>query len=192
MGPSPISAVLQGDYSSFAAGINNSGSVVGFSSNQPPDFTLQLAGLFYPPGSNYHAFLYTGGKMYDLSKQLVNGAGWQLSFATAINNAGQIVGTGLFEGAGGAGSGTVQRAFLLTPVPGPSITNVVGAGFSTPSVTSISPNGLFTIFGSELASAQTFLTSTDIVNNQLPTNLGGTCVESGTTKWSLTTPRRAR
>jgi uncharacterized protein (TIGR03437 family) len=66
---------------------------------------------------------------------------------------------------------------------GPSITNIVGAGFSTPAVTRISPNGACTIFGTELASATTYLTSSDIVNNQLPTNLGGTCVESGTSKW---------
>ena len=76
----------------MANAINNSGSVVGFSSSKPPDFTLDLAALLYPPASNYHAFLYSGGKMYNLNNQLVNGAGWQLSFATGINNAGQIVG----------------------------------------------------------------------------------------------------
>jgi uncharacterized protein (TIGR03437 family) len=175
--------VLQGDICSAASAINNSGSVVGFSSNQPPDFTLQLAGLFYPPANNYHAFLYSGGKMYNLANQLVNGTGWQLSFAMGINNAGQIVGTGFYEGPNGAA--TVQRAFLLTPVPGPSITSIVGAGFSTPAVNTISPNGLFTIFGSDLASGTAGLTAGEIVNNQLPTNLGGTCVESGTTKWGL-------
>lgn len=172
--------VLPGDASSLAMSVNNSGSVVGFSSSKPPDFTLHLAAYVDAPESNYHAFLYTGGKMYDLTKQLVNGAGWQLSFAAQINNAGQIVGTGLFEGSDGV---TVQRAFLLTPAPGASIANVVGAGFSTPAVTSISPNGVFTIFGSELAStSQGF---GQIVANQLPTNIGGTCVESGTTKWNL-------
>jgi uncharacterized protein (TIGR03437 family) len=169
--------VLSGDVSSMALGINNSGSIVGFSSNQPPDFTLQLAAFFGSPSSNYHAFIYSGGKMYNLTSQLVNGSGWQLSFATAINNAGQIVGTGLVNGA--------QHAFLLTPVPAPSINNVVGAGFSTPSVTSISPNGVFTIFGSELAAAPVALSGSDIVNNVLPTNLGGTCVESGSTMWNL-------
>ena len=120
--------------------------------------------------------------MYDLNKQLVGGAGWLLSFATQINDAGQIVGTGLFSGSDGT---TVQHAFLLTPAPGPSINNIVGAGFSTPAVTSISTNGVFTIFGSGFATANAYLTSSDIVDNQLPTNLGGTCVESGTTKWGL-------
>ena len=89
--------VLPGDVSSLATGINNSGSVVGFSSSKPPDFSLHLAALVYPPAINYHAFLYTGGKLYNLNDQLVNGAGWQLSFATQINNGGQIVGTGLYR-----------------------------------------------------------------------------------------------
>ncbi len=174
--------VLPNDVSSVAMSISNSGSVVGFSSSKPPDFTLHLAAFVDSPASNYHAFIYSGGKMYDLTNQLVNGAGWKLSFATSINNAGQITGTGLYEGPDGA---TVQRAFLLTPLAGPSVTNVVGAGFSTPAVTSISPNGLFTIFGSDLASANVGLTQSDIVDNQLPTNLGGTCVESNGAKWGL-------
>ena len=67
----------------------------------------------------------------------------------------------------------------------PSINNIVGAAFSTPPVTTLSPNGAFTIFGTQLAAATTYLTSTDIVNNQLPTNLGGTCVQSGATDWYL-------
>jgi uncharacterized protein (TIGR03437 family) len=170
------------DRSSMALGINNSGWVVGFSSRQRPDFTLQLAPIVYAPGSNYRAFVDVSGKMYDLNTLLVNGTGWQLSYATAINNAGQIVGTGLFQDGSG---NTFQRGFLLTPVPGPSITNIEGAGFSTPAVTSISPNGLFTIFGNALASESRGLTQSDIVNNQLPTNLGGSCVESGATKWGL-------
>jgi uncharacterized protein (TIGR03437 family) len=172
--------VLPNNVSSLAMSINNSGSVVGFSSSKPPDYTLHLAAYVDPPENNYHAFIYSGGKMYDLTRQLVNGAGWQLSFAAQINNAGQIVGTGLFEGSDGV---TVQRAFLLTPLAGPSITTIVGAGFSTPAVTSISPNGVFTIFGNDLANTSQGLGQ--IVANQLPTNLAGTCVESGPTKWNL-------
>jgi uncharacterized protein (TIGR03437 family) len=172
--------VLTHDVSSQAMSINNSGSVVGFSSSKPPDFTLHLAAYVDAPENNYHAFIYSGGKMYDLTQQLVNGSGWQLSFATQINNAGQIVGTGLFEGSDGV---TVQRAFLLTPLAGPGIGNIVGAGFSTPAVTSISPNGVFTIFGSDLANTTQGLGQ--IVDNQLPTNLAGSCVESGTTQWNL-------
>jgi uncharacterized protein (TIGR03437 family) len=172
--------VLTHDVSSQAMSINNSGSVVGFSSSKPPDFTLHLAAYVDAPENYYHAFIYSGGKMYDLTQQTVNGAGWQLSFATQINNAGQIVGTGLYEGPDGV---TVQRAFLLTPLAGPAIGNIVGAGFSTPAVTGISPNGVFTIFGSDLANTTQGVG--EIVANQLPTNLAGSCVQSGTTKWSL-------
>ncbi len=173
--------VLSGDASSAAMGINNSGTVVGFSNSQPPSFALQLAGLIASPASKFRAFVYSGGTMYNLTNQLVNGSGWKLSFATQINNAGQIVGTGLFTGSDGT---AVQHAFLLTPTT-PNISNIVGAGFSTPAVTSISPDGIFTIFGTQLAAAKVALTGSDIVNNELPTNLGGTCVESGTAKWGL-------
>jgi uncharacterized protein (TIGR03437 family) len=170
--------VLPGDANSMATGINNAGSVVGFSSTAPPTFTLHLASLLSPPASKYHAFLYSGGKMYNLNNQLVNGSGWQLAYATQINNAGQIVGTGLINGA--------QHAFLLTPVLSPSIGSVIGAGLSTPAVTDISSNGILTIFGSQLA-ATPFqpLEPGDIVNNQLPTILGGTCVESDSMTWGL-------
>jgi uncharacterized protein (TIGR03437 family) len=175
--------VLSGYASSIATGINNTGTIVGFNNTNGPDITLQLAAIAYSPSSSYAAFVYSGGKMYSLTSQLVNGSGWQLSFATAINNAGQIAGTGLFTGADG---NPVQHAFLLTPAgPGPNITSIEGAGLSTPSVSTISPNGIFTIFGSDLAATTTYLSQNDIINNQLPTNLGGTCVESGTSKWSL-------
>jgi len=175
--------VLPGDISSLAASINNSGTVVGFSSSQRPDFALTLAAFIDAPATSDHAFVYSGGKMYNLTNQLVNGAGWQLSFATAINNAGQIIGSGLFTGAGGTAA---QHAFLLTPVAGPSITSIVGAAFSIPAVTSISPNGIFTIFGSQLTTgAPVPLSADDIINGQLPTDLGGTCVESGSTKLGL-------
>jgi uncharacterized protein (TIGR03437 family) len=176
--------VLPGDKSSLATGINDSGSVVGVSSTKEPDFTVQLYGILNAAQIGYRAFFYTGGKMYDLNMLLKNGTGWTLTYATAINNLGQIAGTGLFQ----SPTGVEQHGFLLTPVPavsGPSITGVVGAGLSIPAVTSISPNGLFTIFGSLLASAATGVTQADIVNNQLPTNLGGTCVENGSDKWGL-------
>jgi uncharacterized protein (TIGR03437 family) len=173
--------VLPNDRSSLATGINNSGTVVGFSNQSYPDFTLQLASIFHEPQPDYRAFVYTNGQMYDLNTLLVNGTGWALSFATAINNVGQITGTGTVAGA----NGPEQHVFLLTPVGGPSITSVVGAGLSTPAVTSISPNGLFTIFGSGLAAKTAGLTESEIVNNELPTNLGGTCVQGGSSQWGL-------
>jgi uncharacterized protein (TIGR03437 family) len=181
--------VVSSDKSSIATGINNSGWVVGFSSNGPPDFTMQLHAVLYSPTdstSTYRAFLYASGKMYDLATLVTNGTGWSLAYATAINNAGQIIGTGIFQSA----TGPEQHGFLLTPVPAtstpsPNITAVVGAGLSVPAVTTISANGLFTIYGNLLASTPASVTQADIVNNQLPTNLGATCVESGATKWGV-------
>jgi uncharacterized protein (TIGR03437 family) len=172
--------VSPGDVSSIATGINNSGWVVGFSSSQPPDFTLQLAAVLDEPTSIYHPFVYANGTMNSLNKVLINGNGWTLFFVTQINNAGQIVGTGVFRD---STAPEQQHAFLLTPVTAnssPVITAVVGAGLSVPAVSSISTNGLISIFGSNLAPEAATLTQTDVVNNQLPTTLGGTCVRSGT------------
>lgn len=51
--------------------------------------------------------------MVDLNSLIdpLSGTGWSLLEATDINDAGQIVGTGLYGG--------LTRAFLLTPVPEP-------------------------------------------------------------------------
>jgi hypothetical protein len=54
------------------------------------------------------AFLYDGVQMIDLNTTLVNGSGWQLTKATAINDYNHIVGVGIHNGQ--------SRAFLLTPV----------------------------------------------------------------------------
>ena len=62
----------------------------------------------------------------------------------------------------------------------PSISSggVVGAGLGEPRVTRISPNGLISIFGQNFAPPGTDrqLTSTDVQNGQLSTNLACTCV----------------
>lgn len=50
--------------------------------------------------------LWQGGAAIDLSARLT-AAGWTLTTAAAINDIGQIVGTGLHDGQ--------VRAFLLTP-----------------------------------------------------------------------------
>jgi uncharacterized protein (TIGR03437 family) len=117
--------------------------------------------------------------LYDLNRQLVNGSGWQLASATGINNAGQIVGTGIIQ--------QQQHAFLLTPVTPPTINAVVGGGLHEPPVNSISANGLFTVFGTGFAdpSVMQNVTGSDLMNNALPTNLANTCVEGGTVRWGL-------
>lgn len=58
-------------------------------------------------GTN-HAFIWRNGKMRDLNNFLLPNSGWELLIASGINNKGQIVGTGTFNGQG--------KGFLLTPV----------------------------------------------------------------------------
>ena len=103
----------------------------------PVSMNLQFDALYVSPYANLHAFLYTGGTMYDLSKVLVNGTGWQLGYAVAINNAGQIAGTGLYQ--------NQQRAFLLTPAP--VITSVIDAASQG---TRLAPGSAASVFGTNL------------------------------------------
>jgi probable HAF family extracellular repeat protein len=83
-----------GGSSSYALGLNASGQVVGKS---------QTA------GGEMQAFLYNGS-MLNLNSLLPPGSGWVLGEAAAINDAGQITGTGRYQNA--------VRAFLLTPAQG--------------------------------------------------------------------------
>ena len=172
--------VLPGDRTSFAMGINNSGLVVGYSSMLAPGDELQAMMYINPGLTGYHAFLYANGRMYSLGQLLANGAGWQLNVAMAINNAGQIVGSGFYQGQ--------LHAYLLTPVKPPVINSISSAGLSVPAVATLSPNGLFSIFGTTFAPAgmQRVLAKEDLVNNALPTTLANTCVQAGTTKLGLT------
>jgi len=57
--------------------------------------------------SDAHAFLWTQGKMLDLNACLPAASGWTLEEARAINNRGQIVGSGRMQGQ--------EHMFLLTP-----------------------------------------------------------------------------
>ena len=79
---------------SFAYDINRGGDVVGYS--------------FLNSGVS-HAFLDRNGSLLDLNSLLGTGTGWELMAAYGINDTGQIVGTGLFEGQ--------QRVFRLDPTP---------------------------------------------------------------------------
>ncbi|HVI09336.1 MAG TPA: HAF repeat-containing protein [Candidatus Binatia bacterium] len=76
---------------SWGFGINDAGVVVGFCNMAQGE----------------HAFVYSNGTMKDLNKLIPSGSGWVLYQAFAINNAGQIVGSGELNGEG--------RGFLLTP-----------------------------------------------------------------------------
>lgn len=71
------------------------------------------------------AFLYDGTQMIDLNTTLVNGAGWNLTRATGINDYNQIVGAGTYNGA--------QHAVLLRPV-----TSSIGIGVVSPVISQCS------------------------------------------------------
>jgi probable HAF family extracellular repeat protein len=79
---------LPGDQYGTAYGLNDAGEVVGSSL-----------------GTASHAFLYSQGTLMNLTDLLPAGSGWQLTQATAINGADQIVGLGLLNG--------VSHGFLL-------------------------------------------------------------------------------
>jgi probable HAF family extracellular repeat protein len=95
-----------------AYGINSSGEVVGTG---------------YLSGSNFHAFLYTGGKMTDIGPP-----GSLQASADAINNSSQIVGSYYLTSGGGG-------AFLYTS--GKMTTLPVPAGASSVSALAINDNG---------------------------------------------------
>jgi probable HAF family extracellular repeat protein len=92
---------------SHALGMNASGQVVGYT--------------YIAPGQAVDAFLWENSVMYDLNGLIPGGSGWQLEEAAGINDLGQIVGYGYHDGQ--------KRAFLLTPVPEPSVVGLVGLAF---------------------------------------------------------------
>jgi len=81
-----------GGATSQAFGLNNARWVVGIAAT----------------ATSNTAFLYDGTEMIDLNTTLVNGSGWTVTRATAINDYIQIVGAGVYNGA--------QHAILLKPV----------------------------------------------------------------------------
>jgi probable HAF family extracellular repeat protein len=84
---------LGGNYG-YAQAINNAGLIVGSAST---------------PTDALHAMLYQNGQMQDLNDYIDPNSGWTLISANGINDLGQIVGYGYYQGQ--------QWAFLLTPTP---------------------------------------------------------------------------
>jgi probable HAF family extracellular repeat protein len=58
-----------------------------------------------------HAFVYTGGRMYDLNNVTLWRGGFRLNYPSAINDRGEIVGSGSYRGGGN------EFAYLLRPIP---------------------------------------------------------------------------
>jgi len=85
-----------------AQALNNAGIVVGEARRPPP--------RQWQPATQC-AFVWLEGSMHDMNELLDAGAhGWELLSAADINNRGQIVGQGRYNG--------VDRAFIATPIDG--------------------------------------------------------------------------
>ena len=99
---------VPGDTNSTALAVNNLGHVVGLSALSFDDPS------FGPPVNNFqcpcHAAIWEDGTVTDLNTVIPAGSGWQLGNALAINDRGQIVGSGILN--------NELRAFLLTPQDG--------------------------------------------------------------------------
>jgi probable HAF family extracellular repeat protein len=102
-----VSLGTLGGQESEALGINNLMQVVGSS--------------FLEDDSTQHAFLWEDGNLIDLNSLVDPGIGWELTSAFEINNNGDIIGIGNFNGE--------QRGFIAKAVPEPtSVLGVLGLG----------------------------------------------------------------
>jgi probable HAF family extracellular repeat protein len=111
-----------GGNSSFAYGINSAGDTTGFS---------------WDAAGNMHAFLYKDGVMVDLNSLIAANSGWVLSQAFAINDSGQIAGSGLLDG--------VEYAFRLDYVPEYSDPNIPSSTVPEPPTWTFAITGLLLV-----------------------------------------------
>ncbi len=109
--------------SSFAYDINDSDMIVGYS---------------WPNNSeNPHAFLYIDGLMLDLNSLIPSNSGWELLAAYGINNSGQIVGSGLWNGQPHAfrlDAAAGQFSTFSTTIPEPGAGTLAASGLTMVSV----------------------------------------------------------
>lgn len=98
---------LNGGLTSSAVDINELNQVVGTSWLSPV-----LSSLYEP--EKYHAFIWKNGLMTDLNSLIPIDSGWILTAASAINDKGDIVGTGLL---GGQVHGFLLTTNQSSPVP---------------------------------------------------------------------------
>jgi probable HAF family extracellular repeat protein len=97
---------LPGDSCSNAYQVNSSGQVVGTSEDQ----------ILCAVPTGEHAFLWEkGGPMVDLNTLIPPGPSLQLTFAFAINDRGEILGTGLPAGCTPENISFCGHAFVLVP-----------------------------------------------------------------------------
>jgi len=98
---------LGGNFSE-ALGINNSQQIVGFST-------------ITSDSSTQRAFLWEEGELIDLNNLIAPESGWELTSAFEINNNGDIIGIGTYNG--------VERGFVARAVPEPSsVLGILGLG----------------------------------------------------------------
>ena len=93
-------------FNSLGIGINLPGQVVGQGDIGVQDAQGNLI---------YHAFLYTGGALYDLNNLCLNSKGWRIEYAAGINDSGQIAAYALGP------SGQVHAVLLEALVTSPPI-----------------------------------------------------------------------
>ena len=114
---------------SVGYGINASGQIVGVSQ-----------GVF----GDVRAFLYTPADgMVELNTLLPIGSGWGLDSANAINDAGQITGSGTKTTCGPNTCTSLTHAYVLTPAPPPLGATITGTAVAKPP--SGTANAVFTI-----------------------------------------------
>lgn len=94
---------VDGDPCSWAWGTNNKGQIVGIS--------VPMCDLSIAP----RAFLWEHGEMIDLNTRIVGDANFQLVYAEAINDRGEIAGIGVSSGVSPGDVESLGHAFVLIP-----------------------------------------------------------------------------
>lgn len=94
-----------------AGSMKDLGSLGGLSSAYDINNKGQIIGFYEDANRVRHSFIYENGAMSDLTNLLPAGSGWDLSYAMALNDQGQIIGYGKLNG--------VTHGYLLSPVTAP-------------------------------------------------------------------------
>lgn len=114
---------VDGDACSWAWGLNNRGQIVGIS--------VPMCDLSLAP----RAFLWEHGEMIDLNTRIVGDASFQLVYAEAINERGEITGMGVPAGVAPGDVESLGHAFVLTPCD----RSDVECDYQSPGNTSLAP-----------------------------------------------------